>query len=318
MVPLLTGVLADFIFGDPRGMPHPVRLMGIIIEKGEGPLRRIFPSSPGGERAAGALLSIGVVLIFLILPALILWALALVNPWLSLAAEAFMCWQAVSVKGLKKESMKVEKALEEGDVEKARGAVSMIVGRDTERLDEKGIIKAAVETVAENTSDGAIAPMMFIMVGGAPLGFFYKAVNTLDSMIGYKNDRYINFGAFAARLDDVCNFIPARVSAMLMVCAAFLTGLDGRNAWKIFRRDRFNHASPNSAQTEAVCAGALRIRLAGDAWYFGKLYRKKYIGDDLRPVEAADIRRANMLLYATSLICLGLGAALWIMVILWI
>ena len=205
--------------------------------------------------------------------------------------------------------MKVYDRLKNGTIEEARYAVSMIVGRDTSELTEEGVTKAAVETVAENSSDGVIAPMLYMALGGAPLMFLYKGINTMDSMLGYKNDRYLYFGRCAAKLDDLANYIPARISGWLMVAAAFLTGMDGKNAAKIYKRDRRNHASPNSAQTEAAVAGALRVQLAGNAYYFGKLYEKPTIGDKLREVEPEDIRRANRLLYGASLLsvllCLG-------------
>jgi adenosylcobinamide-phosphate synthase len=203
--------------------------------------------------------------------------------------------------------MKVYKALKNGDVEAARYAVSMIVGRDTERLDTEGITKAAVETVAENTSDGSVAPLIFMLAGGAIGGVFYKAINTMDSMIGYKNDRYIYFGTAAAKLDDIVNFIPARISAAAMLASAFFLRLDYKNGLKIFKRDRFNHKSPNSAQTEAVCAGVLEIRLAGDAYYFGQLVKKPTIGDGLRNIEPEDIRRACRLLYMSATIVGAVG-----------
>ena len=190
----------------------------------------------------------------------------------------------------------------------------MIVGRDTERLTEEGIIRAAVETVAENASDGVIAPLCYIALGGPVLGFLYKGINTMDSMVGYHNEKYEYFGRAAARLDDAANFIPSRFSALLMVGAAFVLRMDWRNGWRIFLRDRRNHKSPNSAQTEAACAGILGVRLAGDAWYFGKLVKKPYIGDDSRPVEAEDIVRANRLMYAAEwlglVLALGAGTAI--------
>lgn len=220
-----------------------------------------------------------------------------------------MCYQLLATKALKDESMKVYERLKAGDLPGARKAVSMIVGRDTESLDEAGVTKAAVETVAENASDGIIAPMLFMAVGGPALGYFYKAVNTMDSMVGYKNEKYLYFGRFAAKLDDVVNYIPARLSGCIMAAAAVFVSLDAGEAWRIFKRDRYNHASPNSAQTEAVMAGALRVQLAGDAWYFGKLYKKKTIGDDIRPVEYEDIRKANRLLYATAVLALVLFSA---------
>ena len=215
-----------------------------------------------------------------------------------------MCWQLLATKSLKTESMKVYKRLRKHDLPGSRKAVSMIVGRDTNVLDEAGVTKAAVETVAENTSDGVIAPMFYMAIGGAFLGWMYKSVNTMDSMVAYKNDRYRYFGRIPAYLDDVANYIPARLAGLLMIAASFLIHLDGAHAWQIFQRDRYNHASPNSAQTEAVMAGALDVQLAGDAWYFGELHKKKTIGDDIRPVEAEDIVRANKLLYGTAVVSL--------------
>ena len=212
--------------------------------------------------------------------------------------------------------MKVYEALKKDDLEGARYAVSMIVGRDTQVLDATGVAKAAVETVAENTSDGVIAPLIYLAIGGPILGFMYKAINTMDSMVGYKNDKYMYFGRCAAKLDDVVNYIPARISALLMIAASFLPGkaYDGKGAWRIWRRDRRKHASPNSAQTEAVCAGSLGVQLAGDASYFGKIVKKPTIGDALRPVEYEDIKRANGLLYRTAILCecLALIGLLWV------
>ncbi|MDE6960919.1 MAG: adenosylcobinamide-phosphate synthase CbiB, partial [Lachnospiraceae bacterium] len=225
-------------------------------------------------------------------------------------------YQLLATRSLKEETMKVYQALKAGDLTGARQAVSMVVGRDTAVLDEAGVTRAAVETVAENTSDGILAPLLFLAIGGAPFGYFYKAVNTMDSMVGYKNDRYLYFGRAAAKFDDVLNYIPARLSAVLMVCAGGLLGMDAGNAFRIYVRDRYNHSSPNSAHTEAVAAGALHIQLAGNAYYFGKLYEKPSIGDPDRPVEYEDIRRANRLLYGTAILGLLLflavkGVILW-------
>ena len=245
-----------------------------------------------------------------LVPLAVLFVCYKINIYLGLAVESVMCWQLVAARCLQKESMKVCRAVEEKDIEKARKAVSMIVGRDTDVLDETGIVKAAVETVAENTSDGVTAPIMYIAFGGAPLGFFYKAANTMDSMIGYTNEKYIDIGRFAAKLDDVLNFIPSRLTALVMILSAYMLGADGKNAARIWKRDRRKHASPNSAQTESVCAGALDIRLAGDAYYFGELHKKEFIGDDIRTPESEDIRRANRLMYCTSVIVLIVGAAL--------
>ena len=229
--------------------------------------------------------------------------------------ESFWCYQILATKSLKVESDRVYIALKDKGLEAGRKAVSMIVGRDTQNLTEEGVTKAAVETVAENTSDGVIAPLFYMLIGGAVLGFTYKAINTMDSMVGYKNDRYQWFGTAAAKLDDVVNFIPARVSAVLMIAASYLTGMDGKNAARIFRRDRFNHKSPNSAQTEAVMAGALDVQLAGDAWYFGKLHKKPTIGDPVREMELLDIRRSHKLLYGTAMLGLILGIILRILVL---
>ena len=233
-----------------------------------------------------------------------------VSFWLQFALETFWCYQLLAGKCLKDESRKVYVLLVNHNLEGARHAVSMIVGRDTGNLSEAGVTKAAVETVAENTSDGVIAPLIFMLIGGAPLGFFYKAVNTMDSMVGYKNDKFLYFGRAAAKFDDVMNFLPSRISGILMVLAAPLVKLDGKNAWKIFKRDRLCHASPNSAQTESVMAGALQVQLAGDAWYFGKKHEKPTIGDPIRPVEPEDIRRANRLMYAASVLGVIVFAAI--------
>lgn len=301
VLPVLIGFAIDLFLGDPHSLPHPIRLIGRLISAFEALFRGLFD---GKERIAGILTALCVLIISTSVPTAAVMLCYRINIWLGVAVEGIMCYYLIAPRCLFNESMAVYKRLEAGDTDGARSAVSMIVGRDTDRLDEVGITKAAVETVAENTSDGVTAPLMFIMLGGAPLGFFYKAANTLDSMIGYKNDRYIDFGRFAAKLDDILNFIPSRFTALLMIFSAYVLRLDWRNAYKIWRRDRLNHASPNSAQTEAVCAGALNVRLAGNAYYFGKLCEKKTIGDDIRPIEKEDIKRANALMYCTSAIML--------------
>ena len=301
---LVLGFLLDLAFGDPRWLYHPIRLIGNLIAWAEKPFRAAFPKSEKGELAAGTFFAVFVVAVSTAVPALLLALASRLSLWLVFALEVFWSFQILAAKSLKSESMKVYAALKEGDLPKARKAVSMIVGRDTQDLSEEGVAKAAVETVAENSSDGVIAPLLFLALGGPALGFFYKAVNTLDSMVGYKNDTYLYFGRFSAKLDDVLNFIPSRISGLLLVLASPLAGLSMEGAWKIFRRDRRNHASPNSAQTEAAAAGALGVQLAGDAYYFGKLYKKPTIGDPLRPVEYEDIRRVNRLMYAA--VCLAL------------
>jgi adenosylcobinamide-phosphate synthase len=316
MLALTVGFILDLIFGDPHWLPHPICLIGNMITKLETAIRSVLLKQANSELFGGVVLAILVVTISTAVPYGILWIAGKVSLWLKIAIEAFMCYQILSVKSLKTESMKVYSELKRGDLSGARKMVAMIVGRDVQDLNMEQVTKATVETVAENTSDGTVAPMLFMAIGGAPLGFFYKAINTMDSMIGYKNDKYLYFGRFAAKLDDIVNYIPARIAAFLMVLASFILKLNGRNAWKIFKRDRYNHASPNSAQTESVCAGALEIQLAGDAYYFGKLYPKKTIGDALRPIEYADIRQANRLLYMTALLTyilciIGMGAMVW-------
>lgn len=302
---LLTGYVLDLIFGDPRQIYHPIRIIGNLIAVLEKGIRKVFPKTSRGELAGGTVLVVLVVLICTAVPAALLGLAAWIHPVVYWLMASFWCWQILATKSLKTESMKVYAPLKEGDLPAARRAVAMIVGRDTERLTEEGVAKAAVETVAENTSDGIVAPLIFLALGGPALGFFYKAVNTMDSMVGYKNERYLYFGRTAARLDDVLNFLPSRISAWLMILAAAFLGMDGKNAKRIYLRDRRNHASPNSAQTEAVMAGALRVQLAGDAWYFGELYKKPTIGDPFRAVEPEDIVRANRLMYLTSALALA-------------
>ncbi len=305
---MVIGFGLDLLLGDPQGWPHPVAAIGRLIAALERGLRRIFPATPGGERAAGGVLWLLTVLTAAGVPALALWLCHRVSPWLRLAAESVMCWQILAVKSLRVESMKVHDALAAEDVEGARRAVSMIVGRDTRRLDRAGICRAAVETVAENTSDGVVAPLVFLALGGAPLGFFYKAVNTMDSMLGYIEPPYRDLGYIPAKADDAVNYLPARLSALLMLAAGDLLGMDVGRGWRIFRRDRYRHASPNSAQTESVCAGLLGLELAGDAWYHGVLHRKPAIGDPVRAVERADIPRACRLLYVTAALALAVCA----------
>ena len=313
---LIIGFGIDLIVGDPHSFPHPVVLIGKLIDALEHGLRKMFPKTAFGEKFAGTILWILVVLLSSFLPAFILWLCHGISPWLRLGVESVMCWQILATKSLRDESMKVYHALESGDLAKSRYAVSMIVGRDTAALDDAGVTRAAVETVAENTSDGIVAPLIFLAIGGAPLGFFYKAVNTMDSMLGYVEPPYKNIGLVPAKMDDVVNFVPARISALLMLAAGSILRLDVKNGWKIFRRDRFNHASPNSAQTESVCAGLLGLRLAGDAWYHGVLHKKKYIGDALREIEHEDIPRAGRLLYVTALLALLLSSMIKLIIML--
>ena len=300
------GFLLDLILGDPHWLPHPIRLIGGLIAWLEGWLLGTNErKSEKKERINGIILVFTVLLCTLTVSAVLVIGAYWLHPIFGILVECIMTYQILATKCLKVESMKVYQCLTNGGLTEARKAVSMIVGRDTEMLDEAGVTKAAVETVAENTSDGCIAPMLYTALGGPILGFFYKAVNTMDSMVGYKNERYLYFGRAAAKLDDAVNFIPSRISAYLMMLAAFLGGrdFDGKRAYRIYKRDHRNHASPNSAQTEAVCAGALGVQLAGDASYFGRVVRKPFIGDALRKVECEDIIRVNRLLYLTAWFC---------------
>ena len=312
---LIAGCILDWLMGDPYWLFHPVRFMGNMISALEARLRRLFPEH---LLLAGGVLAGFMCLFWTLIPVLGflgiyrgLLSFGIQRHWIYICLfvlESFFCGQLLAARSLQTESMKVCSALKEGDIEKARKAVSMIVGRDTAVLDRDGIARAAVETVAENTSDGVIAPFFFMAVFGPAGGFFYKAVNTMDSMVGYKNETYLLFGRAAAKMDDAVNWLPARLSGMLLTAAAWLLpGMDGKNAWRIFKRDRFNHASPNSARGEAACAGALHLRLAGDAWYFGTLYKKPYIGDDDRPIRPDDIKGVCSLMFgAQGLLMAGL------------
>lgn len=320
----IAGFVLDLLIGDPHFIPHPVRLIGSFISFLDKRLNCDAGYNISEKKLnlikykRGMILAFTVIFATFAISVIIIVAAYSINLYAGVIAEAVMTWQILATKCLRVESMRVYDALRTDGVDAGRRAVSMIVGRDTSVLDAVGVTRAAVETIAENTSDGVIAPMLYTAIGGPVLGFVYKAVNTMDSMLGYKNDKYMYFGRFAARLDDVVNFIPARISAYLMIAAAFIGGrqFDGKNAYRIFKRDRFNHASPNSAQTESVCAGALRVQLAGDAVYFGKLVKKKYIGDGLREIEYEDIKRANRLMYITAFLCELLSVAVMSLVLI--
>ena len=296
LIVILIGFLLDLLIGDPHFFPHPVKVMGRMISGLTAKLNK-------GERRRAK----GLFMMFLLIISsggtafLILYLAYSINTYVGIAVGAVMTYQCLAVKQLRTESMAVYKALRKDDLTGGRKAVSMIVGRDTEELSAEGVVKAAVETVAENTSDGIIAPLFFLAIGGPVLGMIYKAVNTMDSMVGYKNDEFGEFGFFPAKMDDILNYIPSRLSALIMISACN-TGryFDAKNAYRIWKRDRRKHESPNSAQTEAVAAGALHIRLAGDASYFGVVHHKPYIGDPDREPETEDIRRINDLMYSTA------------------
>ena len=306
---VLGGFVLDALFGDPAWLPHPVVYMGKAISKLETFLRPRLPKTPQGELLGGAIVAFCLPVGTFLLTGLVCWGAARLHPLLGLAVQMFWCGQALAARGLVQESTNVYKELKKPDLPGARKAVSRIVGRDTAELTAEGVTKAAVETVAENASDGVIAPLLYMLIGGAPLALTYKAINTMDSMLGYKNEKYLYFGRVPAKLDDVANYIPSRLAGLLWVAAAAFTHNDAKGAWKIWRRDRRNHASPNSAQTESACAGALGVQLAGPAYYFGEYYAKPTIGDALRPIEPEDILRANQMMYVASSFALAWGCA---------
>ena len=307
---VLGGFVLDLLFGDPAWLPHPVVYMGRAISALERRLRARLPRTPQGELLGGAILAFCLPVGTFLLTSLVCLGTAALSPWLGLAVQMFWCGQALAAKGLVQESTNVYAELKKGSLPAARKAVSRIVGRDTEALTAEGVTRAAVETVAENASDGVIAPLLYMLLGGAPMALTYKASNTRDSMGGYKNEKYLYFGRAAAKLDDVANYIPSRLAALLWIMAAAFTRNDARGAWRIWRRDRRNHASPNSAQTESACAGALGVQLAGPAYYFGEYYPKPTIGDPLRPIEPEDILRADRMMYVASGFALAFGCAI--------
>ncbi len=311
LLPLMLGYLLDILIGDPEWLykiiPHPIVIIGKIISLSEKSMRAILGSGKRRERIAGAFMVLIVIAIVSGGTYGIILLANMINTWLGLAVSTLFCFQILATKSLKVASKAVYKQVKYGSLNDSRRAVSYIVGRDTSELTQQGVIKATVETVAENTNDGVVAPIFFIVLGGPVAGMVYKAINTMDSMVGYKNDKYMYFGTFAAKLDDVASYIPARLSALLMIVSSFLLGYNSDRAYRIWRRDRRNHSSPNSAQTESVVAGALNIQLAGDAYYFGKLYKKPTIGDNGRPITPEDILRVNQLMDLTSLLCIFLA-----------
>ncbi len=305
--------ILDFVFGDPARIYHPICLIGNGISFIEKIIRNIIKGGKTSQFIGGLILFVLITFLSFAIPFAILNFALADFPIVRILLEIFWCFQILAMTSLKNESMKVCTALKNEDLPEARKFLSYIVGRDTSELSDRKIIRATVETVAENFSDGVIAPMLFIAIGGAPLGFLYKAINTLDSMVGYKNDKYLYFGRVSAKMDDLANFIPARLSAFFLILGAKFLKLDHLYAYKIFIRDRKNHSSPNSAQTESVVAGALNIELGGNSFYFGKEYKKPTIGDDLREPSPTDIEKANNLMIISSIIgCLFIGAIIFI------
>ena len=305
---IIIGFIIDFFVGDPHAIPHPVVAIGKLISFLDRKLR--IGDSDKRDILRGVWTVLIVSAVSIAVPSFILFIMWKIHPVAYLAVNSIMCAQIVAARELVRECSAVEKAIEKGDVEGARKAVSYVVGRDTEALDKEDICRAAVETIAENGSDGVIAPLFWMFLFGAVGGFFYKAVNTMDSMLGYKNEKYLYFGRAAAKTDDFVNFIPSRISALLMIVSCPLCHLDGKNAFRIFRRDRFKHKSPNAAQTESVFAGALNVRLNGPAFYGGVLHEKEYLGDDTRPIAPADIRKSGHLMYTASFMMLIIGVLL--------
>ena len=302
---LVMGFGIDLILGDPEWLYHPVRAIGAYISFMEKRLR----ARGGNLRKSAVFLTASTVLLTAAAVALLLFLLGLLGRWPRLIGMALLDWLGIAVTSMAKEARGVNKALAKG-LEAGRKQVARIVGRDTDSLSEEEVVKATVETVAENTTDGVISPLVYAALGGPVLLWAFKAASTLDSMVGYMDEKYRDIGWSSARLDDVLNFVPARLTALIMVAASFLTGLDAKNALRVVKRDHANHKSPNCAWSEAAAAGALHIQLGGTHTYFGKPVEKPTIGDNDRPAERGDISRANGLLYVTSALAVGMIAVI--------
>lgn len=311
---IFLGFLFDLCLGDPYWMPHPVVFIGKGISFMEKCLRRVFPKTNKGEFIGGILLSIAIPLISFIVSSTILYLSYKVSFWLWFIVHTFWSYQILATRCLEKESSKVYKALVSQDLPLARKQLSYLVGRETKDLNNEEVVKACVETVAENTSDGVAAPLLYLFIGGVPLGFLYKAVNTLDSMVGYRNEKYEYFGKASAKLDDILNWIPARICGFMMAFSTLFLHLNIKNAFKVFYRDRKKHLSPNSAQTESAVAGALGIQLGGIHIYFGEVVEKPIIGDELHKAEPIDIIKTNYMMIITSFLLLFLFGAIEIFI----
>ena len=287
----------DLIFGDPQNVVHPVQVIGKTISAGEKVLLR-----KKYKFLAGAVLNIFTVSITYTLMYLISKSVKISVFFMII--EIYLMYTIFSINSLAREGNRVYRILKEGDIEKARKDLSYLVSRDTETMDEKMIIRSTMETISENTVDGIVAPMFYMFLGGMPLAMAYKAINTLDSMVGYKNEKYMDFGKFSAKVDDAANFIPARITGILIVLASMILGYDYKNSLKIFLRDRKNHSSPNSAHSEASVAGALGVQFGGKVSYFGKEIDKPTIGDKTKEFELEDIRKNIRIMYVTSFLSL--------------
>lgn len=313
---IAVGFILDLIFGDPYALPHPIIYIGKLISFCD---KHFYSKKRAFFR--GMLMTTLVCAVSFAVSAAVLYLCGQVSVYLAAAVETFWIFQILACRSLCTESMKVYHALKNEGIDSAREKLSYIVGRDTKSLSEEEIIAATVETVAENTTDGVTAPFVYMAIGGAPLGFLYKAVNTLDSMVGYRTERYELFGRASARLDDAANFIPSRICALLMIASCGINGLDMRGAWRIFKRDRLNHLSPNSAQTESVIAGALGIQLGGTHDYFGTPVEKPTIGDKHRVLDCEDIKTVNKVMITTAVLSAALVCAVRVCVmgvILWL
>lgn len=299
---IFLGFVIDWCIGDPYCIPHPVVWVGKGISKSEKLLRKIFPQTSKGELKGGIVIAVLIPVMSFFISSLILFVAYKISFVLWFILNTFWAYQIPASRCLCKESKKVYNALKEKDLSESRKLLSWLVGRDTSNLTEEEVTKACVETVAENTSDGITAPLLYMIIGGVPLGFFYKAVNTLDSMIGYRNEKYEYFGKASATLDDIMNWLPSRICGIFMIISAWMLKLDFRQSFKVFKRDRKNHLSPNSAQTESAVAGALGIQLGGTHIYFGKTVEKPTIGDNKRKAEPDDIIRTNQIMAVTSIL----------------
>ena len=301
---IIEALLLDVLLGDPRGIPHPVEIIGRLIAF----LDKKLWTSSGGAKLRGLLLTACVLAATGCTVFMLLEICSLLDSWIRYAAELYLLYAALAYRSLRDESFKVYKALDDGDLDAARHSLSYIVGRDTERLDEKGVVRACVETIAEGYVDGIASPLFWMAVGGcfgqaALFAWLFKAASTMDSMIGYNDERYHDFGWAAARLDDILNFVPARLGGLLAVAGGLLAGCDARAGWKIFRRDRLRHKSPNSAHGESAFAGLLGVRLGGGAFYGGVFEQRPFLGDALREPEKEDILRSHRILTCATALC---------------
>ena len=300
----------DLIFGDPQNIIHPVQIIGKMINIGEKSLlEKKYKSDRKYKFFAGMILNITVISLTYGITYLIRRTSE--NSIILTVAEIYLMYTVFSINSLAREGNRVYNILKEGNIEKARKDLSYLVSRDTGTMDEKMIIRSTMETISENTVDGIVAPMMYMFLGGLPLSMTYKAINTFDSMVGYKNEKYMDFGKFSAKLDDVANFIPARVTVILIVISAMILGYDYKNSLKIFIRDRKNHSSPNSGHAEAGVAGALGVQFGGRVSYFGKEVDKPVIGDKIKNFELEDIKKNIKIMYATSFLSLVLFSVMF-------